>query len=205
MVRDYETDLLDKIMYYDQQRSKSFIAHKVGGNYNTALDVIEILIDRNILEIKKGKLKIKPNDVIQEHEYFQDELKRFKDGVKYSIPRLREIVRETKEPLFWYTVEKLRPTSKPARMDHINKKARDEILILLMATVRGLVSSTFMLYQRILLDQVPKSEKKLLNDDIKAGIIAIQNTKERLLKITGKKNKHVLEGYWFQMTAGLRI
>jgi len=132
-------------------------------------------------------------------------LKRFKDGVKYSIPRLREIVRETKEPLFWYTVEKLRPTSEPARMDHINKKARDEILILLMATVRGLVSSTFMLYQRILLDQVSKSEKKLLNDDIKAGIIAIQNTKERLLKIAGKKNKHVLEGYWFQMTAGLRI
>lgn len=205
MVRDYETDILDKIMHYDQQESKSFIAHKVKGHYNTTLDVIETLIDLNILEIKKGKLKIKPNDIHQEHEYFQSVLKEFNEGIKYSIPRLRKISKETKKPIFWFTIEKLRPTSEPARMDHINKKAREEVLELLMYAVRGLVSSTFILYQRIILEQVSKPEKKLLNDDIKASIEVIKKTKSKLLKIAGKKNKHVLEGYWFQMTAGLRI
>jgi len=205
MVRDYETDILDKIMHYDQQESKSFIAHKVKGHYNTTLDVIETLIDLNILEIKKGKLKIKPNDVVQEHEYFQGVLKEFKEGINYSIPRLRKISKETKKPIFWFTMEKLRPTSEEARMDHINKKAREEVLELLMASVRGLVSNSFMLYQRIILEQVSKPEKKLLNDDIKASIEAIKKTKSKLLKIAGDKNKHVLESYWFQMTAGLRI
>jgi len=205
MVRDYETDILDKIMHYDQQESKSFIAHEVKGNYNTTLDVMEKMIERNILEIKKGKLKIKPNDVLQEHEYFQDRLKEFKEGVKYAIPRLRKIAKETKKPIFWFEIIKLRPTSEPARMDHINKKAREEVLELLMYAVRGLVSSTFILYQRILLDQVPKSKKKLLNEDIKASVDAIKDVKDKLLKIAGKKNKQVLESYWFQMTAGLRI
>ena len=205
MVRDYETDILNKISHYDQQKSKSFIALEVGGNYNTALDVIESLIDLNILEIKKGKLKIKPNDVQQVHEDFQSVLKEFKEGINYSIPRLRKISKETKKPIFWFTIEKLRPTSEPARMDHINKKARVEVLELLMYAVRGLVSSTFILYQRIILEQVSKPEKKILNDDIKAGIEAIKKTKSKLLKIAGEKNKHVLESYWFQMTAGLRI
>ena len=205
MVRDYETDILDKIMHYEQQQSKSFIAHKVKGHYNTTLDVIESLCELNILEIKKGKLKIKPNDVLQEHEYFQDRLKEFKEGVRYSIPRLRKIAKETKKPIFWFTIEKLRPSSEPARMDHINKKAREEVLELLMFAIRGLVSSTFILYQRIILEQVSKPEKKLLNDDIKSSIEAIKKTKEKLLKIAGEKNKHVLESYWFQMTAGLRI
>ena len=205
MVRDYETDILDKISHHDQQKSKSFIAHAVKGNYNTALDVIESLCEQNILEIKNHKLKIKPNDVLQEHEYFQDVLKEFKEGIKYSIPRLRKISKETKKPIFWFEIVKLRPTSEPARMDHINKKAREEVLELLMFSVRGLVSSTFILYQRIILEQVSKPEKKLLNDDIKASIEAIKKTKEKLLRIAGEKNKHVLEGYWFQMTAGLRI
>ena len=205
MVRDYETDILNKISHYDQQKSKSIIALEVGGNYNTALDVIKTLIDLNILEIKKGKLKIKPNDVQQVHEDFQSVLKEFNEGVKYSIPRLRKISKETKKPIFWFTMEKLRPTSEPARMDHINKKAREEVLELLMYTVRGLVSNTFILYQRIILEQVSKPEKKLLNDDIKASIEAIKKTKSKLLKIAGDKNKHVLENYWFQMTAGLRI
>jgi len=205
MVRDYEIDILDKIMQYDQQESKSFIAHAVKGNYNTALDVIESLIERGTLEIKDGKLKIKSNDVQQVHEDFQSVLKEFKEGINYSIPRLRKISKETKKPIFWYTIEKLRPTSEPSRMDHINKKARVEVLELLMYTVRGLVSSTFILYQRILLEQVPKSQKKLLNDDIKESIEAIKKTKSKLLKIAGDKNKHVLESYWFQMTAGLRI
>ncbi len=205
MVRDYETDILNKISHYDQQKSKSFIALEVGGNYNTALDVIESLIDLNILEIKKGKLKIKPNDVQQVHEDFQSVLKEFKEGINYSIPRLRKISKETKKPIFWFTIEKLRPTSEPATMDHINKKAREEVLELLMYAVRGLVSSTFILYQRIILEQVSKPEKKLLNDDIKASIEAIKKTKSKLLKIAGEKNKHVLESYWFQMTAGLRI
>ena len=205
MVRDYETDILDKIMHYNQQESKSFIALKVKGHYKTTLDVIETLIDLNILEIKKGKLKIKSNDVQQVHEEFQSVLKEFKEGINYSIPRLRKISKETKKPIFWFTIEKLRPTSEPARMDHINKKARVEVLELLMYAVRGLVSSSFMLYQRILLDQVPKSEKKLLNEDIKASVDAIKDVKDKLLKIAGKKNKQVLESYWFQMTAGLRI
>ncbi len=205
MVRDYETDILNKISHYDQQKSKSFIALEVGGNYNTALDVIETLIDLNILEIKKGKLKIKSNDVQQVHEEFQSVLKEFKEGINYSIPRLRKISKETKKPIFWFTMEKLRPTSELARMDHINKKARVEVLELLMYAVRGLVSSTFILYQRIILEQVSKPEKKILNDDIKAGIEAIKKTKSKLLKIAGEKNKHVLESYWFQMTAGLRI
>jgi len=205
MVRDYETDILNKILHYDQQKSKSFIALAVGGNYNTALDVIESLIELNILEIKKGKLKIKPNDVQQVHEDFQSVLKEFKEGINYSIPRLRKISKETKKPIFWFTMEKLRPTSELARMDHINKKARVEVLELLMYAVRGLVSSTFILYQRIILEQVSKPEKKILNDDIKAGIEAIKKTKSKLLKIAGEKNKHVLESYWFQMTAGLRI
>ena len=100
MVRDYETDILNKIMHYEQQQSKSFIAHKVKGHYNTTLDVIESLCELNILEIKKGKLKIKPNDVLQEHEYFQDRLKEFKEGVRYSIPRLRKIAKETKNQYF---------------------------------------------------------------------------------------------------------
>lgn len=205
MVRDYETDILDKIMHYDQQKSKSFIAHEVKGNYNQALDVIQSLCERNILEIKKGKLKIKPNDVLQEHEDFQDVLKEFKDDIKHSIPRLREIVKETKEPLFWFEMVKIRPTSEPARMDHVNTKARDEVLGMLMYSVRGLVSNSFMLYHRILLDQVSKSEKKLLNEDIKASVDAIKDVKDKLLKIAGKKNKQVLESYWSQMTAGLRI
>jgi len=198
MVRDYETDILDKIMHYDQQKSKSFIAHKVKGNYNTTFDVIESLCERNILEIKKGKLKIKPNDVLQEHEYFQDVLKEFKEGVKHSMPRLRKIIKETKKPLFWVTIEKLRPTSEPAMMDHINKKARDEVLEFLMYSVRNLVSSTFVLYQRIILDQVPKSQKKLLNDDIKASIGVIKETKEKLLKITGEKTNIVLKVIGFR-------
>jgi len=205
LVRDYETAILEKIMYYEQQKSKSFIAHSVKGNYNQALDVIQSLCKRNILEIKKGKLKIKPNDVVQEHEYFQGVLERFKEGMKYSIPRLRKISKETKEPIFWFTIEKLRPSSEEAGMDHINKKAREEVLELLMASVRGLVSNSFMLYQRILLDQVSKSEKKLLNHDIQEGIDIIMDTKKNLLKIAGEKNKHVLESYWFQMTTGLRI
>lgn len=205
MVRDYETDILDKIMLYDQQESKSFIAHKVKGHYNTILDVMKKMIERNILEIKKGKLKIKSNDVLQQHEDFQGVLKEFKEGMKQSMPRLRKILKETKKPLFWTTIEKMSPSSEPARMDHINKKARDEVLEFLMYYVRNLVSSTFVLYQRIILEQVPKSKKKLLNDDIQASIEAIKMMKVKLLKIAGEKNKHSLESYWFQMTAGLRI
>jgi len=205
MARNYKTAILEKITDHNQQKSKSFIAHAVKGNYNTALNVIEKLIDQNVLEIEKGKLKIKLSDISEEHESFQRDLKRFREGIKYSIPRLKKIAKETKAPIFWFEMIKLRPTSEPARLDHINKKAQDEILSLLMATVRGLVSSSFMLYQRIILDQVSKSEKKLLNDDIRESIDAIKETKEKLLKIAGEENRHVLESYWFQMTAGLRI
>ncbi len=205
MVRDYETAILKKIIQFDQQKPKSIIAHAVKGNYNKALDVIEQLCKRNILEIKDGQLKIKPNDVLQDHERFQTMLEIFNETASNSIPRLKKIVKETKEPLFWFEIVKLRPTSEPARRDHINKKARDEVLTFLMPTISNLVSSTFMLYQKIILDQVSKSEKNLLNDDIKASIDAIQDVKEQLLKLTGEKNKHVLAGYWFQMTAGLRI
>jgi len=205
MVRDYETAILKKIIQSNQQKPKSIIAHAVKGNYNKALDVIETLCERNILEIKEGKLKIKPNDVLQDHEHFQTMLEIFNETVSNSIPRLKKIVKETKEPLFWFEMVKLRPTSEPARMDHINKKARNEVLAFLIPTVNNLVSSSFMLYQKIILDQVSISEKKLLNDDIKEGIEVIKKLKEKLLKITGEKNKHVLESYWFQMTAGLRI
>jgi len=48
LVRDYETAILEKIMYYEQQKSKSFIAHSVKGNYNQALDVIQSLRKRNM-------------------------------------------------------------------------------------------------------------------------------------------------------------
>ncbi len=205
MVRDYETTILKKIIQFDQEKPKSVVAHAVKGNYNKALDVIDQLCERNILEIKEGKLKIKPNDVLQEHDHFQDVLKEFKEGVNSSIPRIKKIIKDTKKPLFWFTMVKLRIDSEEARMDHINKKARDDVLEFLMYSVRHLVTSTFILYQRILLDQVTKSEKKLLNDDIKESIDSIKKTKEKLLKITGEKNKHVFESYWFQMTAGLRI
>jgi len=97
MVRDYETDILDKIMLYDQQESKSFIAHKVKGHYNTILDVMKKMIERNILEIKKGKLKIKPNDVLQQHEDFQGVLKEFKEGIETIHAKIKKNLKGNKK------------------------------------------------------------------------------------------------------------
>ena len=204
MVRDYETAILKKVIQFNQQKPKSVVAHAVKGNYNKALDVIEQLRERNILEIKDGKLKIKPNDVLQDHKHFQTILEISNETISNLIPKLKKIVKTTNEPLVWFEIIKLSPTSEPARMDHINKKAKADLLFL-MSVVRDLVGGTFMLYQKIILDQVSKSEKKLLNDDIKTGIDTIQDIKEQLLKLSGKKNKHIFAGYWFEMTAGLRI
>lgn len=202
---DYEQEIIEKLRY-EHSMKKTTLANMIRGRRNNIFKTIDELEKNEILEIDENNMvSIKQNDIIQDHERFQTMIEIFDETVSNAIPQLKKIVKKTNKPLFWFTMEKIRPDSEEAMMHHINKKARDEVLTFLMPTISNLVSTTFILYQRILLGQVSKSQKKLLNDDIKTSIYAIKDVKEKLSNITGDKNKHVLESYWFQMTAGLRF
>ena len=199
MTRDYESDVIRAVL--KRPRPKTVIARAVKGNYPDALNTVNQLCKKGFLEIKDGMVTFKPNDITQDHEYFQFSLKEFKEAFStYLIPELKKIRKKTKEPLFYVTIEK-----NGAQMFHINRQARDMIITLIMAVINNLIRSSFTLYQKQVLGLVPKHYEKMINEDVKLCAITIKETKERLAKMVTTKNRPAFEDYWYQMTAGLRV
>ena len=204
MVRNYEEDIINKVQSGRMKRTD--IADRVKGHRATIFKVINDLCKREILEIdEEGMIVIKPNDAIKDHEHFQELLKQYKETLRWTMPRIQEIIKETNKPLFWSTIVNKGNPDLEAIQFHINKRARDEVLLFVMNSVANLVSNSFLLYQKIILDQVSKSDRKLLNEDIKSAILLIKQFKEKLSKIAGVENKENLDSYWNAVTVGLRI
>lgn len=204
MVRNYEDDIIKEVL--KGRKKKTDIADKIKGHRSKIFDVINDLCKREILEMdNEDMIVIKPNDVTKDHEYFQELLKQYKETLRWTMPQIKKIMKETKKPLFWSTITNKGHPELEAIQFHINMRARDEVLSFVMHAVKNLVSNSFIIYQKIILDQVSQSYKKILNEDLKSGILLIKQFKEELLKIAGPKNKENLESYWFAVTVGLRI
>ena len=199
LVRDYEGDVIKQVQ--ERPRPKTVIARVVKGNYPDALKAINRLCERNFLEIRDGLLTFKANDVIQDHNAFQDELKEFRDAFnKFHLPELKRIRRKTREPIFYVTIE-----SNGAQMFQVNKQASEQIISMIMYMVDRTIRSSFTLYQKQLLGLVPKPYVKVIDDDIRSSLALIKEIKEKLSKLVSKKNRPSFESYWFQVTSGLRV
>jgi len=199
MVRDYESDVIQKVL--EESKPKTGIARAVKGNYPNALRAINRLIERNILEIRDGLLSLKADDIILEHESFQERLKEFRNAFyKFQLPELKKIRKKTREPIFYVTIE---PNN--AQMFHVNIQARDQIISMIIGIINNLIRNSFTLYQKRILGLVPKPYGKIIDDDIKSCFNLIKEIKEKLSKMVSKKNRPSFESYWYQVTSGLRV
>jgi len=199
MVRDYESDVIQKVL--EESKPKTGIARAVKGNYPNALRAINRLIERNILEIRDGLLSLKADDIILEHESFQERLKEFRNAFyKFQLPELKKIRKKTREPIFYVTKE---PNN--AQMFHVNIQARDQIISMIIGIINNLIRNSFTLYQKRILGLVPKPYGKIIDDDIKSCFNLIKEINEKLSKMVSKKNRPAFESYWYQVTSGLSV
>ena len=199
LVRDYDSDVFKAVQ--EKPRPKTVIARAVKGNYPDALRAINGLISRNFLEIKEGNLEFKADDIVLEHEAFQERLKELRDAFyKFQVPELKRIRKKTRQPIFYVTIE---PNN--AQMFHVNIQARDQIISMTIAVINNLIRQSFTLYQKRLLGLVPKPNEKIIDNDIKSCFSLIKEIKEKLSKMVSKKNRPSFESYWYQVTSGLRV
>jgi len=199
MVRDYESDVIQKVL--EESKPKTGIARAVKGNYPNALRAINRLIERNILEIRDGLLSLKADDIILEHESFQERLKEFRNAFyKFQLPELKKIRKKTREPIFYVTIE---PNN--AQMFHVNIQARDQIISMIIGMINNLIRNSFTLYQKRILGLVPKPYGKIIDDDIKSCFNLIKEINEKLSKMVSKKNRPAFESYWYQATSELSV
>ena len=208
---DYPNEIIDFLRKDNNGHSKNSIAHKIGGDRNEVFEAIRILIGRNFLQEKKGKMYMDFDmvghfkDVIDEFEDFHNECKAMifgdekRDGYLFDI---RKILKKSKNPMFYAEEVVIQGVKQEGVMHQINPEIKShlqairEILDRLTRTAHGLLVMN--LWNRYPSQEIDKFEKLM-----KSSTTTQIKTRNELKKMIPKKNQHMFTEWEFQVFAGL--